>query len=134
MTEQQPGGVLDEAVKLLDVLRRRAACGGSAARDGADVWGDAVRADPPHVTGAGPCRDCPVCRGRAAAPDVRRHVAAAGRSLLAAVRDVAAAAQRPAPGSAAGPRRPSSTPEAGHPGADRGNPWAAATGDPADIG
>ncbi|MBW8480872.1 hypothetical protein [Actinomadura parmotrematis] len=120
MTEQQPGDVLDEAVRLLAVLRRRAgALGGSARRaasggpGGGDAWGDAVDEaadeaadeardaalrDPHIATGAPECRNCPICRAIAVAresgPDAGRHARAAGRSLLAAGLDVVAAFER----------------------------------------
>ncbi|MFC5754514.1 hypothetical protein [Actinomadura rugatobispora] len=135
---EQPGDLLDEAVKLFETLRRRlgetaagprgeagrAGAGGTeeraGERAGEDVWSRAVSEEarepreprepraprePPRIaTGAPECRDCPVCRaiavGRASGGDVREHLRQAGRSLLAAAMDVAAAFERtrPAPG------------------------------------
>ncbi|XVQ13654.1 hypothetical protein ACQP1W_14280 [Spirillospora sp. CA-255316] len=123
---EQPGDLLDEAVKLFETLRRRlgeTAAGprGEAGRAGAgrtddragerageDVWSRAVAEEPPKpreapriATGAPECRDCPVCRAiavaRASGDDVREHLRQAGRSLLAAATDVAAAFERTRP-------------------------------------
>ncbi|GAA2578219.1 hypothetical protein SMC26_28505 [Actinomadura fulvescens] len=101
MTEQ-PGDVLDEAVKLFDSLWRR--IGGDDARDrgaasaGDDVWSRATAGDPRIATGAPECRDCPICRAialaRESGPDVTAHVRQAGRSLMAAAFDVLAAYER----------------------------------------
>jgi hypothetical protein len=106
---EQSGDLLEEAVKLFETLRRRmgetgAGGGAGRARTGADddVWSRAVAdkpAEPPRIaTGAPECRDCPVCRAialaREAGPGVQEHVREAGRSLLAAALDVAAAFER----------------------------------------
>ncbi|MFI0349800.1 hypothetical protein [Actinomadura sp. 9N407] len=124
---ERSGDLLDEAVKLFETLRRRmgeTGTEGGAGRDSGrartgadgDVWSRAVAdepADPPRIaTGAPECLDCPVCRAialaRESGPDVRTHVREAGRSLLAAAFDVAAAFER-----SRGPRPPRSG-AAGH--------------------
>ncbi|MCP2338470.1 hypothetical protein [Actinomadura rupiterrae] len=74
------------------------------ARGAGDVWARVLAEEPHIATGAAECRNCPVCRAIALAretgPDFRRHVEEAGRSLLAAVFDVAAAYERSRPGRA----------------------------------
>jgi hypothetical protein len=139
---EQPGDLLDEAVKLFETLRRRwDETGGEPGRAGerpsrargpasgddendGDVWSRAVaeveaagpkdaREEPPRIaTGAPECRDCPICRAIAVAresgDDVREHVREAGRSLLAAAMDVAAAFER-----TRGPRGPGAGPPDG---------------------
>jgi hypothetical protein len=132
LMNEQPGDLLDEAVKLFETLRgrlsetaagRRGEAGRAGAgrtddrageRAGEDVWSRAVAEEPresresrepgegPRIaTGAPECRDCPVCRAIAVAResggDVREHLRQAGRSLLAAVLDVAAAYERTRP-------------------------------------
>ncbi|GAA2406769.1 hypothetical protein GCM10010191_13640 [Actinomadura vinacea] len=122
---EQPGDLLDEAVKLFETLRRRLGeAGGGAGREtgppdaderaggraGEDVWSRVVAEEPPPgplppgeriATGAPECRDCPICRAiavaRASRADVEEHVRQAGRSLLAAALDVAAAYERTRP-------------------------------------
>jgi hypothetical protein len=105
-----PGDLLDEAAKLFESLRRRwdEAQGRAVEddRDG-DVWSRAVTEPPgepdrPRIaTGAPECRDCPICRAiamtRESGGDVRTHLREAGRSLLAAARDVVAAYDRTRP-------------------------------------
>jgi hypothetical protein len=74
-----------------------------------DVWAHVLAADPHIATGAPECRNCPVCRAialaRESGPDVRRHVEQAGRSLMAAALDVAAAYERTRSGRGPGPGR-----------------------------
>jgi 5-methylcytosine-specific restriction endonuclease McrA len=112
MTEQ-PGYVLDEAMKLFAALRRRVR---DDARAHDDVWGRATHdnAGSHFATGAPECQYCPVCRTVAAArvsgADVVGHVVDAGQSLIAAMRETVAAYDRSRPR---------------HPGAD---------GDPIDAG
>ncbi|GLZ03493.1 hypothetical protein Acsp03_09600 [Actinomadura sp. NBRC 104412] len=117
---EQPGDLLDEAVKLIGTLRRRwnDTVGGAAADHaagddraaGGDVWSRAVaeagaaersreREAPPRIaTGAAECRDCPICRAiavsRESGADVQAHLREAMRSLLAAAKEVAAAYER----------------------------------------
>lgn len=111
MTEQ-PGYVLDEAVKLFETLRRRmngAAPGGAAGSMGdaaGDVWSQAVHEAADHLaTGAPECRYCPICRtvsaARESGPDIVAHVVEAGQSLMAAAREAMAAYERSRP-----PQRP----------------------------
>ncbi len=90
MTDQ-PGHVLDEALKLFDAVRRRM----SDDRGRGDVWSEAVREDRP----SGVCpHGCPVCRtmeaAKASGPDVLGHVVDAGQSLFAAFQDVLAGYER----------------------------------------
>lgn len=155
----QPGDVLDEAAKLVDALIRRVG-GGRDERAGragpaGDVWDRAIADEPggdargPHIaTGAPECRDCPVCRAiaikRESGGEVGRHLREAGRSLMAAALDVAAAFDRTrAPAETrrfdrTGPPEASEGARAGT--SDRserpdpGDPWSAATGGPIDIG
>lgn len=121
MTEQ-PGYVLEEAVKLLDTLRRRwnstvggpGGAGATGGEDPGDVWGQAVREEPEHLPGAAAeCRYCPICRTIAAAreggPDVVSHMMDAGQSLIAAVREAAAAYERARPPDPPGGARPAGT-------------------------
>ncbi|TYK47967.1 hypothetical protein [Actinomadura decatromicini] len=108
---EHPGDVLTEAARLVDALIKRVGGGPDTAEDpGADPWRDA----------AGHLRD-------------------AGRSLLAAALDVAAAFDRPSPGGRDGPAEASESARAGtsersgRP--ETGEPWSAATGGgPIDIG
>jgi hypothetical protein len=90
-----------------------------------------ARDQPRIATGAPECRDCPICRviaaSRASGPGLREHLREAGRSLRAAVDDVAAAF-----GSAGAERTPG--PRAGD---DRDGPERRGPGagdDPTDIG
>ncbi|WP_019630861.1 hypothetical protein [Actinomadura atramentaria] len=130
MTEQQPGDVLDEAVQLLDVLRRRFAGGSGGPSAAGDAWGRATARVPHIATGAPECTNCPLCRAaalvRAAGPGVRRRVRDAGGSLLAAAL-AAAAAFDPARDGVPGPGAESARGE-------RGGPWAAATREAAERG
>lgn len=123
MSEQreQPDSVLDEAVRLLEGLRRRVVRGairgavaGAGPRDTDDVWSMATRDDPfDHIaTGAAECRMCPICRAISAArtsgPDVIDYVVDAGESLVAAARAAMSAYGRSGgrdPGSAFGTGR-----------------------------
>jgi hypothetical protein len=86
MTDQSDD-VLAEAVRLLDGLRRRARVPGGGRAE--DVWGRAVREEPPHP--AAECRYCPLCRvmaaARASGGDVSGHLLDAARSLSAAARE-----------------------------------------------
>jgi hypothetical protein len=97
---EQPPSVLFEAVRLVDVLRRR------IGEEAGDVWSEATRE---HVaTGAPECRYCPVCRAIAASrvsgPEILSHVMAAGESLYAAAREAMAGLERTRPADDAGPR------------------------------
>jgi hypothetical protein len=105
MTEQ-PGHVLEEAVKLFETLRRRMR-GSDPVRD--DVWSQATHTDAGgshFATGAPECTYCPICRTVAAArtsgTDVAGHVMEAGQSLIAAVRETVAAYERSRPPRPAG--------------------------------
>ncbi|WP_141577149.1 hypothetical protein [Actinomadura sp. WMMA1423] len=158
----QSGDVLDEAAKLLDALMKRVGGGGRAGREepAGNVWdraiADEASAGPsaaghgPHIaTGAPECRDCPICRAiaikRESGGDVGRHLREAGRSLLAAALDVAAAFDRTGGAGRPPAARPDRPPD-GSRGAragtsdrserpDPGDPWSAATGGgPIDIG
>ncbi|TDD73570.1 hypothetical protein E1293_30925 [Actinomadura darangshiensis] len=161
---ERPGDVLDEAAKLFDALLKRVGGGGwsdEAGRDepAGDVWDRATAAGPehghsehghsehgPHIaTGAPECRDCPICRAiamrREGGGDVGRHLREAGRSLLAAALDVAAAFDRTRPPAARENRPPEASRRPGAGTSDRsgrpepGEPWSAATGGgPIDIG
>ncbi|MBG6088270.1 hypothetical protein [Actinomadura viridis] len=143
---EQPGDLLDEAVKLFETLRRRVGeTGGGRGREAGpggaddDVWSRAVadadpaagEARPPRIaTGAPECLDCPVCRAIAVAresgTEVRAHVRQAGRSLLAAALDVAAAYERTRDARPPGP--PPHGPRRARP------PEGAGGEDPIDIG
>lgn len=98
--------------------------------DARSVWDRAIAAEAGTEPAAGP----------AAEPDAARHLREAGRSLLAAVRDVVAALDRPRPlpGRENPPAEASKRPRAGTSDrsgrAEPGEPWAAATGGPIDIG
>jgi hypothetical protein len=99
MTDQ-PGFVLEEAVRLFDTLRRRMRSNARPAPG--DVWAQATREPQPgFAAGAAECRYCPICRTIAAArhsgPDVADHMAHAGLALMAALRDTVAAYQRTRP-------------------------------------
>lgn len=106
---EQPASALFEAVRLVEVLRKRMS-GGSGSGSG-DVWSEATHeaeAWGDHIaTGAPECRYCPVCRAIAASrtsgPDVVSHVMSAGESLYAAVRQAVAGFERTRP--AGSPRR-----------------------------
>ncbi|MGH3373693.1 MAG: hypothetical protein ACRDP6_03030 [Actinoallomurus sp.] len=116
---EQPASALFEAVRLVEVLRKRIN-GGSGSGSG-DVWSDATsEAWGEHIaTGAPECRYCPVCRAIAASrtsgPDVLGHVMSAGESLFAALRETVAGFERTKP--AASPRH-----EPGDAPADGGRP------------
>jgi hypothetical protein len=99
MTDQ-PGYYLEEAAKLVDLLRRRMRPIGGSEPD--DVWSQATREHAPgFATGAPECRYCPICRTIAAArtsgPDVAGHMAVAGQALYAALRETVAAYERTRP-------------------------------------
>lgn len=106
MTEQQQHDtVLDEAVRVMDGLRRRVVRGAirgavSGPRDTGDVWSKATRDEPfDHIaTGSAECRMCPICRAIAAArtsgPDVVDYMVDAGESLMSAAREAMAAYER----------------------------------------
>lgn len=104
---EQPVSALFEAVRLVEVLRKR--MNGGARSGSGDVWSDATsEAWGDHIaTGAPECRYCPVCRAIAASrtsgPDVLSHVRSAGDSLYAAFRETVAGFERTKP--AASPRR-----------------------------
>lgn len=102
---EQPDSVLDEAVRLMDGLRRRVVRGairGAVARprDTGDVWSEATREERfDHIaTGSAECRACPICRAIAAArnsgPDVVDYMVDAGESLMAAARAAVSAYER----------------------------------------
>lgn len=100
MTEQ-PGHVLEEAVRLFEMLRRRMRTSDPVTDD---VWSQATRADvggSHFATGAPECTYCPICRTVAAArlsgTDVVGHVMEAGQSLFAAMRETVAAYERSRP-------------------------------------
>jgi hypothetical protein len=156
---EQPGDVLDEAVKLFDALRRKIGeggfGGGGRGDDGGwgagskddDVWGRATAEDPHIATGAPECRNCPICRAialaRESGPGVRTHVMQAGQSLFAAALDVVSAYDRtrgpkPEPARPRPPRRSEPSEEAdsershratGSSGRRSGSVWADAVGD-----
>jgi hypothetical protein len=105
LSEQQSDSVLDEAVRLMEGLRRRVVRGavrGAVAgpRDSEDVWSKATSEDPfDHIaTGSAECRACPICRAIAAArssgPDVVDYMMDAGESLLDAAREARSAYER----------------------------------------
>jgi hypothetical protein len=106
---EQPASALFEAVRLVEVLRKRMS-GGTGSGSG-DVWSEATSESAAwgdHIaTGAAECRYCPVCRAIAASrtsgPDVMSHVMSAGESLYAAVREAVAGFERTKP--AESPRR-----------------------------
>jgi hypothetical protein len=135
MTEQ-PGDVLEEALKLFEVLRRRMRDDGSGQREPqpGDVWGRSTYAEPtPHIaTGAPECQYCPVCRAIAAArtsgPDVVGHVMDAGQSLYTALQEALSAFDKSH--SHAAPQHERATPTASCPHEER----PGADGDPIDIG
>jgi hypothetical protein len=101
MTEQ-PGYVLDEAMKLFAALRRRVRDDGPT-RVHDDVWSRVTHenAGSHFASGAPECQYCPICRTVAAArtsgPDVVAHVVDAGQSLIAAMRETVAAYERSRP-------------------------------------
>ncbi|MGI8334054.1 hypothetical protein ACRYCC_29225 [Actinomadura scrupuli] len=135
MTEQ-PGYVLDEAVKLFGVLRRRIRDGGPARPrpEPGDVWGQATYEAPaPHIaTGAPECQYCPVCRAIAAArtsgPGLTEQAMDAGRSLFTALQETLSAFDGPPQDTAA--RRERATPAPPRPREERPGPGA----DPTDSG
>lgn len=136
---EQPGHMIDEAMKLFEVLRRRTGDGGGG-KSADDVWSRAVAEDRHIATGAAECRHCPVCRAIAAArstgPDVAGHLMVAGQQLYAAFRDVAAAYERTRPAGAP-PSPGAETPSRGQAGSSRASRDADAAGDgdtPIDIG
>jgi hypothetical protein len=98
---EQPASALFEAVRLVEVLRRRVS--GAAGSGSGDVWSDATsEAWGEHIaTGAPECRYCPVCRAiaasRASGPDVVSHLVSAGESLYAALREAVAGFERTRP-------------------------------------
>jgi hypothetical protein len=101
MTEQ-PGHVIEEAVKLFETLRRRMRDSDDPVTD--DVWSQAIHAETGgshFATGAPECTYCPICRTVAAArlsgTDVVGHVMEAGQSLFAAIRETVAAYERTRP-------------------------------------
>lgn len=106
---EQPASALFEAVRLVEVLRKRIS-GGPASGSG-DVWSEATHeaeAWGDHIaTGAPECRYCPICRtiaaSRTTGPDVVSHVVSAGESLYAAFREAVAGFERSGPSGA--PRR-----------------------------
>jgi hypothetical protein len=122
---EQPASALFEAVRLVEVLRKRMS-GGSGSGSG-DVWSEATHeaeAWGDHIaTGAPECRYCPVCRAIAASrtsgPDVVSHMMSAGESLYAAVREAVAGFERTRP--AESPRREPGDRHDGSP-ADGGRP------------
>jgi hypothetical protein len=121
---EQPVSALFEAVRLVEVLRRRVSGGGRSGS--ADVWSEATsEAWGEHfATGAPECRYCPICRAiaasRASGPDVVGHVVAAGEQLYAAVRDAVAGFERTRP-----PASPRPEPDGS---------WSAPSDSPADGG
>jgi hypothetical protein len=126
---EQPASALFEAVRLVEVLRRR--IGGGTAAGSGDVWSEAT-SEAEHwgdhiATGAPECRYCPVCRtiaaSRTAGPDVVNHVMSAGESLFAAFRDAVTGFERTRPPGAAGSARSA-----------RHEPGAPRDGSPADDG
>ncbi|MCW2898098.1 MAG: hypothetical protein JWO67_363 [Streptosporangiaceae bacterium] len=99
---EQPAYVLEEAVKLFAVLRRRMRDDNGPADD--DPWGWATHqpaAGSHFATGAPECQYCPICRtiaaARASGTDVVGHVVDAGQSLIAAMRETVAAYDRSRP-------------------------------------
>ncbi|WP_067794375.1 hypothetical protein [Actinomadura formosensis] len=106
--------------------------------DAGSVWDRAIAAEAGPEPAAGPA--APPDAPPDAEPDAVRHLCEAGRSLLAAARDAAAALDRtrPLPGRENPPAEASKRPRAGTSDrsgrAEPGEPWAAATGGPIDIG
>jgi hypothetical protein len=98
---EQPASALFEAVRLVEVLRKRVS--GGASSGSGDVWSEATsEAWGEHIaTGAPECRYCPVCRAIAASrtsgPDVLSHVMSAGESLYAALRETVSGFERTKP-------------------------------------
>ncbi|MQA96544.1 MAG: hypothetical protein GEV11_18550 [Streptosporangiales bacterium] len=93
------GSVVDEAMKLAGVVGKAfaqsGAVGGGVPQG--DVWDRAVREhDDDHVPEE--CRYCPVCTAiravRSGGPGVAEHLVDATQSVLAAVREAAAAYER----------------------------------------
>jgi hypothetical protein len=92
---EQSHSVIDDAVAIAGVLRRRVLGGGVLGGGRSqDVWAEATREEDwrDHIaTGAEECRYCPVCRAIAAArssrPDVVDGVVSAGGSFMNIVRD-----------------------------------------------
>lgn len=100
MTEQ-PGYVLEEAVKLFVAMGRRMGDTGRGARRD-DVWSRATHEEHPRIaTGAPECRYCPICRtiaaSRESGTDVAGHVMNAGQELFAAMREALSAYDRTRP-------------------------------------
>jgi hypothetical protein len=95
---EQPASALFEAVRLVEVLRKRMS--GGASSGSGDVWSEATSdAWGEHIaTGAPECRYCPVCRAIAASrtsgPEVLSHVLSAGESLYAALRETVSGFER----------------------------------------
>jgi hypothetical protein len=93
---QQGLRVLDEAVRLLDLLQAQHPRPGSASATDAD-------GDPPHR--AGECQLCPVCRGlaalREANPEAIARMSRAVSELAAAIGDFVAGPPRAQPGAPA---------------------------------
>jgi hypothetical protein len=113
---QQGLRVLDEAVRLLDVVQAEHGRRGSASgSDGADSASGPDGADSASHRG-GECRVCPVCRGlaalREANPEAMARMTRAVADLAAAIGDVVAGPER------AQPRDPA-------PEAETGNRWYA---------
>jgi hypothetical protein len=100
---EQPASALFEAVRLVEVLRKRVSGATGAGSGSGDVWSEATsEAWGDHIaTGAPECRYCPVCRAiaasREAGPDVVSHVMSAGESLYAAFREAVAGFERTKP-------------------------------------
>jgi hypothetical protein len=136
-----PGDVLDEAVRLVEVLRRRI-------RDSVvsrprpepdDVWGRATYEEPtPHIaTGAPECQYCPVCRAIAAArtsgPGMADQAMDLGQSLYTTLREALSAfdrAQRGRSHSQPAPEWERATPTPPRPREERPEAFR----DPTDIG
>jgi hypothetical protein len=100
MTEQ-PGYVLEEAVKLFVAMGRRMGDTGRTVRRD-DVWSRATREEHPRIaTGAPECKYCPICRtiaaSRESGTDVAGHVMNAGQELFAAMREALSAYDRTRP-------------------------------------
>jgi hypothetical protein len=135
MTEQ-PGYVLDEAVKLFGEVRRRVRDSGHrrARPEPGDVWGQATYESPvPHIaTGAPECQYCPICRtiaaARTSAPGLTEQAMDAGRSLFTALQEALSAVDRPHRDTAA--QRERATPTPAPPGEERPGPG----GSPTDSG
>lgn len=117
---EQPGQVLEDAVRLFVAMGRRMGDPGRSVRRD-DVWSRATREDHPKIaTGAPECQYCPICRTiaatRGSGGSVTGHMVNAGHELLAAMREVVTAYDRSRPSAAPGRRRDGSD------------------GDPIDIG